>query len=276
MAADNGSTTVFPNVIGGSQLYLRGDDVLRLTVLNSKSGALVQLSGRMLSPEGKITNFLHNLSPAATRTPVTLTRQLGEGWLLDVAVGCKFTTIAIGQLFAVLSLCRGLSGNVDDLSTLASGYITQHTRVAWPGSGVRPSSDGRGFIRSVTGTDQAANTDVNEIVPSNVRWRFMCGTFQLVTDANAANRTVRLIFNDGTFNVVSCPAVAIQAASLTFNYSAGAFGAAALSALTDIAIPTPPDIYLLPGYGITTVTTNRQVGDNWGAPQYVVEEWLEA
>jgi hypothetical protein len=40
-------------------------------------------------------------------------------------------------------------------------------------------------------------------------------------------------------------------------------------------VPIPPDIILSDGDRIRTQTTGIVAGDDWGAPQILVEEWIE-
>jgi hypothetical protein len=125
----------------------------------------------------------------------------------------------------------------------------------------------------VTGTDPAANTEVSETVPANGRWRVLAMRVSLVTDATVANREVSLQFDDGTTAFFAAAANANQAASLTRQYSVGTAGErGAAATATDILIPAPSDVVLLAGHRVRTSTTNRQAGDNFGAPTLLVQE----
>ena len=103
-----------------------------------------------------------------------------------------------GQTFVQLSIVRGLSGGVEDLATLAAGYVTATQRLAYPGSKVVNTLDGGGALRSITGTTPAAGAEISESVPTGARWELIAFRTQFVTDANAATRTIRLLLDDGT------------------------------------------------------------------------------
>lgn len=125
-------------------------------------------------------------------------------------------------------------------------------------------------VKTVTGTDQAANTEISDTVPSGQIWELLCVNFNLVTDANAANRQVVLTIDDGTTVICKAASQATQAASLTYNYTFAVGGPerSAVDATTTMRCQLPGPLWIPGGYRIKTVTTNRQVGDNFGAPLY--------
>lgn len=136
--------------------------------------------------------------------------------------------------------------------------------------------DGPGTIRSITGTDPAAGAEISETVPADARWRLMGVGLTLVTDATAANREVRLVIDDGTTIIAEIPAGVTQVASETRRYSFGAgFPRGAGAQSLNVIAPLPP-VVLGAGYRVRTLTTNLQAGDNYGAPQLLVEEWTSA
>lgn len=131
-----------------------------------------------------------------------------------------------------------------------------------------------GRIRSITGTDPAANAEITETVPDRRRWRFLSFRASLLTDANVASRRVFLVFNDGSTDLIYFPASANQAASLflTHNFSPTTYSPGLV--IADY-ISCAPSLILPAGFVIKTVTANIQAADNWGAPQLLVEEWID-
>lgn len=123
-----------------------------------------------------------------------------------------------------------------------------------------------------SGTNPAANVEATYTVPgtaaANAPDRFLLlaiyGT--LVTDANAANRRVRLTIEDGFLGVVYLQlAFSLDhVASTTTNYTAApglSFGGSADA--QQLSLPQPTVVRA--GSVIRTITTNRQAGDNWAA-----------
>ncbi len=131
-----------------------------------------------------------------------------------------------------------------------------------------------GRIRSITGTDPAADTEISETVPDRRRWRILTIYLILVTDANVADRIPNLIIDNGTTSLYILPSDTAHTASLTrhYNYSTQPVP----QFLSDIIFHLPlPHLILPAGYRIRTTTTNKQVGDNYSAPQLLVEEWID-
>lgn len=164
-----------------------------------------------------------------------------------------------------------LSGQWVDLSGAVFQRITttgQRTLTVYP------SPEGRGNLRSITGTDPAANTEISETVPANTRWRPLLFRAMLVTDATVATRDVRLVMDDGTLTLAQVPADQTQAASLTISYTAFAGAPLSTARNTGAVIQMPDGIMLTGASRLRTQTSSLQATDNWGAPQYLVEEFI--
>lgn len=129
--------------------------------------------------------------------------------------------------------------------------------------------DGPGTIKSITGTDPVAGSEISETVPANTIWRFWGAVASLVTDATVANRRVKVLIDDGTTTVFPSDSSSVQAASQTESYIIGPHA----GVVADHWIPTPPGMLVLAGWRVQTSTTLIKTGDNWGAPQLTVEEW---
>jgi len=267
---------LMPTMVGGTSVYLTGEDQLRVTVCNALAGVRVQLSGRFLTREGKIVPFVHAFTPASDRTESTLTRALGEGWLLEASVRAIAGTPKIGQTFAVLSIARGSTGNFEDLSTLAAGYVSAVNRIAWPGGPVQGSLEGAGALRSIAGAVPAAGAEIVETVPTGARWELISFTAILTTGVAVAARNVQLVFDDGTTVYARAYHQGDQAASLAFTYT-WAQGENVLipAAHSFSSMPIATRNGLGAGHRIRTVTGAIQAADQWSAIQYLVREWIE-
>ncbi len=258
-----------------SAFYLTGEDNLRLTAFNSAAGVELAVRTRLLTCEGEIVVGAERLVPATDRSASSLWMNAGEGWLLGAEVHAGSGTPRVGQCFVVLEVVRGTDAAPLPLHALVQGYATATARLSYPGSPLRSSIDGPGVIRSIAGTDPAANTEISEAVPTNARWRLLGLDAALVTSAFVANREVVLTIDDGATVVAEVAAGVAQAASVTRRYSF-ARGVPRLAPAASTVISAPaPDIVLGAGFRIRTVTANLDAGDNFGAPQLLVEEWIE-
>lgn len=262
-------------LMGTEGLYVTGDDHLLLTVSNSLAGVAVALSGRQLHKSGDVVPFSEPHTPASDRSATTRVARLARGWLQHLTVTVTTGAPIGGQTFARVDLVRGEGAGRIVLATLAAGYVTARNGLAWPGSALRSSIEGAGALRSITGADPAAGAEVSETVPTGARWALRALRVTLVTDATVANREVALTFDDGVTVYAEYPSSVNQTATQSRAYTAspaGVRGGAATSLA--IMIATAP-IVALSGHRIRTLTTGLAGGDNFGAPQLDVEEWIE-
>lgn len=265
-----------PELIGGAAFYFSGEDRLRLTVWNSLTSVAVSLSGRFLHCSGQLEAFVETLTPATNRTASTKDFPRAEGWLCDLSLVVTGAAPVRGQVFARVDVIRGENSSAIVLSTLAQGYLTATKRLAYPGSVVEDSLSGAGVLRSILGTDPAANVEISETVPTGARWRLQSLQASLVTDATAANRVPALYIDDGTNEVFRVSYPINQTASLTWVNTWIGVGGPQSGAGIGVMHAMPNNITLLAGYRLRTVTVALQATDNWGAPRLGVEEWLEA
>lgn len=265
-----------PALVGGTTRYVAGDEMLRLTVLNALANVRVRLAGRFLNLEGRIVSFAHDLLPTSDRVATTLTRSLGEGWLLDWSVVAIAAAPVIGQAYAIVSLVRGQTGAVVDLATLGAGYVTTTQRLASTDASVASSLDGAGALRSIAGTTPAAGVEVSETVPTNARWEILAFKAQLVTAVAVANRVPSLTLDDGATVYYRTSCGFLQTASSTFIWSWGpGVNALAPVANSQLQETLPVGLRLPAGHRINTVTGALQGADQWNAIQYLVREWIE-
>lgn len=258
-----------------SAFYCTGEEFLRVTSFGSLASIELAIRSRFLLRDGGIVASADRHIPTSNRTAASTEIQLAAGWLLGAEVHATSGSPRRGQLFVIVDVIRGSGAGATVVQTLLQGYATDTSRLAWPGSPILSSIDGSGVLRSVAGTDPAANTEISETVPTNARWRLHAARFPLVTDANAANREVSVTFDDGVNVLCRVPSRVTHVASTTITYSL--FRDSALETVAQDTERTIrlPWLDLQGGMRWNTVTTNRQVGDDYSAPRYLVEEWIE-
>lgn len=187
-----------------------------------------------------------------------------------LTVRCSSTVVKHGTCFVRISL--RVEGVV--VALLFADYVTDTSAPAYPNGNIVSSTEGRGLLRSITGTNPAANTEFSETVPTGALWRFISLSAILVTDANVATRSASIAFGDGVANFAFSGASGAHGANLTWRYVFADVGAGSTGSTTANLIVTPAEIMLMAGYTISSVTAFRQVGDDWSAPQLFVEEWI--
>lgn len=263
-----------PALVDAAALYVTGEDHLRLTSFNGLAAVELVVEGRFVECAGRLVPFSERHVPNTDRTAASSLYTLGEGWLCNVQVRASVAAPLQGQTFVVVELVRGRTGAIQPLTCVLQGYVTSTHRLAWPGSPIASSVDGAGVLRSITGTDPAAGVEISETVPAGARWRLLSLHTHLVTSATVANREVVFVFDDGATGYAEVPAGASQAATLTRQYSLTRGVQRFAVATSDVLSVPAPDILLPAGHRIRTATANLQAGDDFTAPQLLVEEWI--
>jgi hypothetical protein len=266
-----------PDSIGGSPLYVTGEDALACTVHNAAAAVTVTITGRvLLFGQCRPTPFQQTLTPATDRSASVVRFQIGEGWLLNAQVLVTSGTPATGQTFARLSLVHGLTAAAVELFTIAADYITAKLPLSYPGSGVTKSTDGAGAVRSITGATPAAGAEISETVPTGARWELLSFDTQFVTSATVANRQSGLLLDDGAnqYALIALQAFSTATQINRLVWGLGIGNSQPINA-TFQSTSLPVNQRLVGGHRIRTTTANIQVGDQYSAVQYLVREWIE-
>lgn len=259
-----------------SDLFVSGSDALVLTSYNSATGTSIHVRGILLRTDGVAVPFQFIQVPNADRSAKTTVIPLTEGFLLSAAVFLGSGSAKRGQCYVQLMVARGIETSQVLHRILTQGYVGTAINLTWPGNRLEQPTEGPGFMRAVTGTDRAAGVEILETVPTGARWSLHSMFAQLTTDATVANRIVRLALSDGVNFIVVTPGPANQTASTSWSYNwfKGAVYFTSPS-IQNQSVPMPIAAVLLAGYAIQTTTVNIVAGDNWGAPELFVEEWIE-
>lgn len=259
-----------------SAFYMTGEDALQLSGWNITSNVRLTVSGRFMSCDGRVQSFGFDLALTTDRVIASVVRQLGEGWLLNFTVNTGGVTSPYGATFARVQVVRGMASSGVVLGTLASGYITAQQPIFFPGGKVGSSFDGQGNIREITGSDPAAGAEISETVPTGARWRLISFSANLVTDATVANRQPLVLLDDGGVSFYRSGVNRNHVASTSIPYVWAAGNGVLGDSLGAVLGFLPTTAMMQSGYRVRTATTAIVAGDNWGPPQLLVEEWLEA
>lgn len=259
----------------GHSHFLTADSDLRIDSFNSAAGVTLAITLRVLGTDGQVESMTLAHTPLTTRLIKTDNYRLREGWLLSAQISASGGTPRRGQCFVRLSLIRGLSGAIGSEATILQGYVQDTTALAYPGSAIVHSSEGPGLIRTIVGTNPAAGLEIAETVPANTRWRLQAFRFQLVASAAAANRRPTLIIDDGANEIWRQNSNVNQVASETSVYEAAPGASFTTIDVRIYTLPLPIGLMLAEGYRIRTSTAAIDAGDDYAAPIYSVEEWIE-
>lgn len=256
-----------------SRAYIGRDDQLLVQLTNGAVAQTVTVTYRLLLASGTIVPFQTTQAIAAF-TRINLTLQLSEGFLLSVTISNSGNLPGV-TCFAMAALLRTNQANpVFYNDILLSGYVTPNRGVSFPQiNPVRPT-DGRGNVRSITGTTPGAGLEISEGVPNSVLWRLMAFRFQIQTQALAGNRNVVLLIDDGSNELIRIAENVNVAPSqiATFHYYSNPFVGSDFG--TNYYMWLDSAVLIGPAFRIRTLTNNIQVTDQYSAVQYLVEEWI--
>lgn len=125
-----------------------------------------------------------------------------------------------------------------------------------------PFSHGRGFTEVASVASPAAGAGFTYTVGGTYWERLVALTFRLVSDGNAANRAVTAAIVDGNgHTLVTVPAAAVQAASLTRDYSFLAGQSSAIGPLGGVYLSPFPALFLQPAWTVVVGVDQVQATD---------------
>lgn len=252
--------------------YLLPDGFLFINIWNSTPGTNVKVYVTQLDPSGRVVVALFQVFPTSDRTTNSFSFPLTEGFLMQVAVVGTATT-SIGRTFVRVAYEKAASFvNL----ILCQGYLSSQVSMSWPNGSLRNTNEPHGYFRSITGTLPAAGGEIIETVPAGALWRLISVNYSLTTGAVVANRLSGFIIDDGTSNLLVLPGINNSVASNTYGFNVVAGNQLSYGAAFPMNWPIPGDLFMPSGFRFRTLTTNIQAADQYTAPQYLVEEFINS
>ena len=230
----------------------------------SNSARTVQVRGF-----SNVEQIIANHTTNSDRSLATSTVPISEMPIM-LTVRTAETGVKRGACYVKISLRA--EGTI--IALLFAGYVTDAGAPAYPNGKIESSTEGRGLIRLIVGTNPAAGEEISETVPAGVRWRLISLRAILATNATVANRTPRLQLVDGAHPFFTSGVSATVTASTTSVFSFAVVGQEDTTSPSAAVQCIPDNLILLPDQKITTVTGAMEEGDNWDVPVLLVEEWI--
>lgn len=256
-------------------LLLSPDDLIRVVVYNSLANNQVFVSGRLLRPNGELVTFNQFFTPATDRSRSTFFLPGYEGALLSLIWGATNADCLKGHTYVQICMFRGTEASGVVTQLLGCGYVTRVTFNNWPGATFTNAADGSGLIRNITGTDPAVGAEIQETVPTLATWVLRSIRIGLACSAQVATRRVRFALRGDTLATWNVDPGVTQVAGNTTIYFWGEGDVTDSGNVNSLVNYKYPPLRLPAGSTFGTVTQNLQTGDNFSAPIYQVEEWLQ-
>lgn len=233
----------------------------------------IKVTARVLRLHGGIDEYTFYLASVSTRVSQQTNYNLGVGYLLSVRIVDQNASFFHGQFFVNARLYNVVQAV--DIEELCHGYVTAQEVVYWPAGRDQFIFSGHGADNPRIGTNPAAGVEISETIPTNSIALLKSFQFQLVTGAVAATRRVVIVIDDGTNELYRFDSQSTQIISLTRNYRCAGYKLQPADNGTYIYVAIPFPIFVTEGYRIRTITENLDPLDNYGAPIYQLEEWID-
>lgn len=260
---------------GPGLVYIELQDRLLIKQFCSPvQNAAVTVQGRIMRPDGQVVVF----RTVGTTNPGAITNtylDLCEGYLLDVVAWVPGGNLGHGAQFIQVCIARGFGATPDISAVLISGNLGGSRALGWPFSELMDSTDGQGYVDSVSAGNPAAGAEWVYTVPATVKQRIRSVFFTLTTAVAVATRIVTLVVDDGANIFGQFPATISQLASLTNTYTGSAAPNNSLVLVTQGMIALPPDLILPQLSRIRTVTTALQGADQYSTIRIERETWTD-
>lgn len=260
----------------GPGFIAQKEHTLRASVWCAVAGVTVTIAAVMIGDDGSPRPTLYTVNPTSDGVKTSpLPFALEQGQLSSIHAFVSAGSVIGAQCFVRLELVQGREGGTTPVGTIAEGYVTNNTALAYPGDNTSRPVDGRGSWRLVLGTVPAAGAEFVDTVPANRRWALQAVAFLLTTSAAVANRTPVLTIDDGANIIWEASNNANVVASTAAKFRAGAGVQQSTITANDFAIALPEILLLPAGSRIRTVTGGLQGADAYTAIVYNVEEYFD-
>jgi hypothetical protein len=260
--------------ISGSSQYISPDDNVWVMTSCGQGGGTATVDARLLMPSGEVKPWQFSFVVPNQRIAFNTVIPLPECFILSIAV--RSTAVCdFGQLYVTLYIARYQNTGVFLPCLLARGYLSQFCGLGWPNAPQRGTQEGRGFLRTITGTAPGAGVEINETVPSGAMWKLHSVVFSVTASAVVLNRYPKLVVDNGSSVFFFSSSAQAITASQTWNICYSGFGSAIPNSTTfNLTQPLGAvEILMFQGYRFRTLFLGDP-GDQLTAPIYNVEEWL--
>lgn len=195
---------------------------VRVTTWSSlDADAAISVRISQIDTAGNYTESVEEYTTDVNTFPLIRIIPIAPGSLVGVSVTTTTPEVIRGQILAQISLQAGDVAQSSANAILTAGYIEPASVLAYPAS--EPSNP-TALLNPII-EENPSNPAVGQIRAYNTNGSGttmpVYARFQLVTDANVANRRVSLVFRNSGSLDVALSAKVNQAASLTYTYVCG-------------------------------------------------------
>jgi len=253
-------------------VYLGPNDALELGLRVPSVSATVELTVRLLTPQGDVQPGFYTYTTGPTGgSETTFLIAPVEGYLLSAHISAN--NLTRGQCWVRMHVRQNLGGSDPTLGhLLIQGYLSSNDHLGFPQSRLENSGAGPGWPHTIAPTPIPAGAVYTVTVPAGVLWTLRSAHCVYAADAVAGARQMLLRARDTTGAVpASFTCNATQAPSTTGYYSWVA-GGDTFNSLPFYQSALPTELRLLPGYQLDFNAAFGDVGDQFSQIVLYVDE----
>lgn len=259
-----------------SDLYLAPTDAIRVELFSQNAGIPIFVKMRYVTPTGDLQYEEEQMQTTTLASSSVADFNIGEAFLLSVAVVTGQSSTQRGRVYASVSYIRAFGGpSVAFMHTLVQGYVTAVQRVSWPILQADYPINGQGLPVYLTLNSPAAGSNFAYTIPNNLRVRLMSMFFNLTTSATVGSRavSVQVIYGGAACVVAFAPTT--QAASVVQSYTCASGYPSAAPTGGAMYIPWPFNLLLQAAGLLEIVVGGIQSGDQISNVDVGFEEWID-
>lgn len=258
--------------------YITADTYLQINVYPTTAENPVTISAKLLLPEGRITTQQWTVIPQVGPNINQFIEPMQEGFLLSLtATIASESTVLRGDTYVQVGLQYSADPSTPLFRVILQGYVTTTCALGYPDGSLEESVSGKGMIQTVVSGTPLPGNDFEYNFPTALRGRIISALATLNTSATVGDRQVNLAIFTSSLPAFGGGSSTTIPASTTANFSFCAIPLGNAPLVNGFIIsPIPPDIPLLPGGKVYSVTTNLDSGDQWSPVIVTLETWVEA
>lgn len=257
-------------------VYVTQDDIVLAKVWSPGATSAVNISLRMMTPDGRIVAWFYTYSISTVgATPAQQVVEQTEGFILSATV--ETPGAPSGQCFVQLQIVRGRgTGDQTAGQLLTSGYPGPSAAIGFPQTPATTPAAGAGMSAAATVANPAAGADWTYTVPAGVTQSLISVRAVLTTGATAPTAPVILRITSPTGQIIAdVAALSTQATGVAVTYMWSA-GAQSTSSTNFQQMSLPTGLRLLPGSTIQTITAGIVATDQWSAITITYTQFISA
>jgi len=255
-------------------LYIDRDDRLYVSSWSFITTQIYIIRGDLLHADGIIRPFEYRHTPDVNGAQTFQVFTLAEGFLLSASVQPSSATTQHGLSFVELGILRGRGALGQQQKALLAGYVEGNRALSYPQARFEHFGEGRGNLRLFQTANPAAGAEMTVTVDPNQIWVVNALRLTLVTSATVIDRQPTLSYVQGGVLVWRSRAHDPQTASTTRVYNWARNGVYVQASILDEFQGILPEIPLITGNIISTVTSGLQVGDDFSIGNLSLEQWM--